>query len=84
MLITRNLQLWWVKSSDFQSIYVHSISYDGMLFVAGILVCLCSDRVMLTRGVVADGGPTVDDDKLGTILDNTVGSIQSLYKAVRV
>ena len=54
-----------------------------MLFVAGILVCLCSDRVMLTRGVVADGGPTVNDDKLATMLYKTVGSIQSLYKAVR-
>jgi len=54
-----------------------------MLFVAGILVCLCSDRVMLTRGVVADGGPTVDDDKLRTMLYNTVGLIRILYKAVR-
>ena len=54
-----------------------------MLFVAGILVCLCSDREMLTRGVVADGGPTVNDDELGTMLDNTVGLNQILYKAVR-
>ena len=55
-----------------------------MLFVADILIRLCPDRVMLTRGVVADGGPTVNDDELGTMLDNTVGLNQTLYKTVRV
>jgi len=77
------MQLWWVESFGSQSRYVPSRSYDGMLFVADILILLCSDRVMLTRGVVADGGPTIDDDELETMLDNTVGLIQVLYKAVR-
>jgi len=54
-----------------------------MLFFVDILIRLCPDLVMLTRGVVADEGPTVDDDKLGTMVYNTVGLIQFLYKAVR-
>lgn len=34
-----------------------------MLFVGDGLIRLCPDRVMLTRVVVADVDPTVDDDK---------------------